>query len=379
MSTIERTRNYPTIRRLFQHKPSIAEVCDALIVGMGGSSMRARNERDISQWRGSSATEILRDAARAYNQPIANDRDMVRVAVGSGSLAASFDSAVGALLLDGFRDQVDTTNGWVEVLNLPNYKLAPIFSLSEAASLQNTPRGDSSEAAALNAESLGNWRLSRYTRSIIVDEMDTTDADSTLDAIGRAMKQFGRAAGRVRPDLVYAVLLANAALSDGSALFAGGRGNYATAVLAGSSLGDAMAAIGNQTSTGADGETCHENREPRYLIVPPDLSASAASALLLMYGTNPPIKVVAESRIGSGGLVDPLSEETFTGSTTNWFLLSDAPRPIAIAYLDGDPTPAIRSTELSGGQFGRQWDVELSVAAKAVDPKSAYFSTGVGG
>src|SRR5690606_24472284 len=112
------------------------------------------------------------------------------------------------------------------------------------------------------------WRLARFGASFCIDEQDAADGQN-IGAYQNAIEQIGRAARRVLPDMIYSMLLENAVLADGTAIFDATRGNAGTAALADTALDAAIAAVAEQTLSDEEGDAVHQNLQPRYLTVPP--------------------------------------------------------------------------------------------------------------
>jgi len=218
----------------------------------------------------------------------------------------------------------------------------------------------------------------------------------------RMPMEMGNAARRLRPDLVYALLLANAALADTGALFnatavttAGGHANLTTAALAATGLKAAILAMGKYRE--ADGTVL--NIKPRYLIVPSALqwtakelltstaqaytAAAAAATPSLYYPINvlvaENLTLVVDDRIGAAGVTDPTTGTARTGLDTNWFLSAGGPRTVRVAYRRGtNRQPQLRSFMLDRGQWGMGWDINMDIGAKALDYRGLHKSAGTG-
>jgi hypothetical protein len=218
--------------------------------------------------------------------------------------------------------------------------------------------------------------------------------------------EMGQAARRLRPDLVYSVLLENPNLvADSGALFnatavttTGGHANLGTGALSTTNLATAITAmvqqrIGNVVL----------NVRPRYLIVPGALQFNAATiltgiALAKTHATkadpdfvpiNPvsnqmlqmlqgqPIELVVDDRIGTAGVYDPRTKATRAGSDTNWFLSAGGDRTIRVGTRRGTGgMPVMRQYNLDRGQWGVGWDINYDVCVIVADFPGLYKSTG---
>lgn len=361
-------------------------------------------DQDVEQgarFRRLSISDLIRHAAyidtgRAF---IDTDEalDAVRAAPSGGTLAYIFTTSMYARLLEGWARVTDTTT-WCDVEDVPNFLEHDDISLAASARLDRHPRGGTAKDASLS-DSKESYRIARYSKKFVVDEMDAID-----DRFGAIMKmpmEMGEAAAEVRPNLVYSLLLANANLADTGALFnnsavtaAGGHANLTTAALGAAGLKAAILAMGKYR----EGDRVL-NIRPRFLIVPSALqwtakelltstaqaytAAAAAATPSLYYPINviaaENLTLVVDDRIGAAGVWDPVSEVTRTGLDTNWFLSAGGPRTVRVVYRAGtNRQPQMRAFTLDQGQWGMGWDVNFDIGAKALDYRGLHKSTGAG-
>jgi len=302
----------------------------------------------------------------------------VRTALSSVQGVADMQGLVNAAILQGFADERDTTAGWVRVVDLPNYLQAEIATVDEPPRLEQVPRGQTAPTVNFGVSSEG-WRLARFGAQFLLDEQDLLDA-KPLGVDLLAYEQLGRAARRLVPDLVYAVVLSNAPMGDATALFDAGRGNYATAALADTALDAGLAAVSNQIQTDEQGDPIHRGLQARYLVLPGDLVGLGRRLVSNMDTGDPESRLIVrgESRLSAAGLVDPRSDEIVAGTATNWMLACPAEQAagIVVGAIGGNLTPRIRTFEPGEGRWGVGFDASLSLACTALDAQSLYWSTG---
>lgn len=340
---------------------------------------------------------VLMDTGRLYWDP-AEAFEAARATPSGGTLAYVFSTNVYARIIAGW-DEVPDTTAWCDEEDVPNFLTQEDISLEADARLKRLARGGTATDATIS-DAHEQYKIARFARKWTVDEQDLID--DRLGAILRMPQEMGAAARRLRPDLVYACLLANAVLADTGALFnatavttAGGHANLTTAVLGATGLKAAILAMGKYRLK--DGTAL--NIKPRYLMVPSALqwtakelltstaqayTAAAAAATPALYypinvlmGEN--ITLVVDDRIGAAGVVDPTTNTARTGLDTNWFLSSGGPRTIRVAYRRGtNRQPVMRSFTLDKGQWGQGWDINMDIGAKALDYRGLHQSTGAG-
>lgn len=344
-----------------------------------------------------SAVDICRecvyiDTGRWERDP----EESVRAAMSGATLAFVFGTSVYAKLMEGWNEAGDSTAGWCDEEDVANFLLQEDIDVTASARLEPHARGATAPDATLS-DAHETYRIARYSKKFVADEMDFID--DRLGAIMRVPREMGAAARRVRPDLVYSLLLENPSLvSDSTALFHANHGNLASDALGSAGLVAAILAMGSQRINGVV-----LNIYPRYLIVPMALSFTAdvllTTAALAQKGntdatylpantadidriariTGQRITVVVDDRIGVSGVVDPRTQAVRTGSATNWFLSAGGPRTIRVAYRRGTGrAPVMRSFNLDKGQWGMGWDINLDIGAAPMDYRGLYKSTGTG-
>ena len=340
---------------------------------------------------------VLMDTGRLY-WDLSEAFEAVRTAPSGGTLSYVFSTSVYAKLIEGWGEVPDTTT-WCDEEDVANFLAQEDISLSADARLKQLARGDTAKDATIS-DARETYKIGRYARKWTVDEQDVID--DRLGAIMRMPMEMGNAARRLRPDLVYSLLLANAALADTGALFnatavtsAGGHANLTTAVLGATGLKAAILAMGKYRE--ADGTVL--NIRPRFLIVPSALqwtakelltstaqaytAAAAAATPSLYYPINvlsaEGLTLVVDDRIGAAGVTDPTTNTARTGLDTNWFLSAGGSRSVRVAYRRGtNRQPQLRSFTLDRGQWGMGWDINMDIGAKALDYRGLHKSAGTG-
>lgn len=347
------------------------------------------------QFRDMSLVDICRESIRLDGGRIPHNRiEMIRAAMSGSSLSAIFTTNVSAMLMSAYAEAADSTSGWVSESDVPNFQTNERAMLGKFGSLTKHGRGGTADHLK-TSDSKEEYKIARYSGQFVVDEMDIID--DRFGAIeGTTPAEIGNAAAALRPDLVYAILLANAALSDTGALFnataittAGGHANLTTAALATTALAAGIAAMGKQRI-----QKRPLNIRARYLIVPQELWETAQILTASQFRTsangevNPladlMLDVRVDDRVGVAGVIDPVTGTAYAGLATNWFLTArpgeNGAKTIEVGYLRGTGrAPQIRSFVLTQGQWGMGWDVNMDIGAKALDFRAMHKSTGAGG
>jgi len=289
-----------------------------------------------------------------------------RAGVSTGNLAQMFTQTFGALFLQGYDSEGDSTAGWTSENDNLNLRVTPRVRPSTMSPLKK--RGAGQTAEGVSFEAVGEkTQLGEYSGEFTIDEQDLVNNQfGNFDEV--TPQQMGAAAKRLRPDLVFATLLANPVMRDGTTLFHADHQNLQTAASLGeTTLEDSQALMGSQTEGGVA-----LNLYGRYIVVPQKLSRMAAKLakgvdLNDSESTSPPV-VRFDARLNNG-VVDPATGTVLAGSDTTWFLSAAGHNhTIEVQYLKGTGRqPQIRSGFLSQGSFGVWFDVQHYIGSKAID------------
>lgn len=309
-----------------------------------------------------------------------NDVDTVRAWAQSVDGANELMGIVNAAILDGYRSAPDSTSGWVQTIDAPDYLAGEIAALTAAPALGAVAAGGTAPEVSFGVSASG-FRVAKFAASFMLDEVDLVDGKN-LSVYQAALRQIGAAARNVIPDLVWSLVLGNPNLGDGDALFAAGRGNLGTAALAAPAVDAAVGVVAGQTlDDGADGNV-HVNLAARFLIVPPTLiNAARRIARDVSLGDGQDLAIRGESRLSTTGTTSPLTGAELAGNGTNWLLAAPAAQApsIVVALLNGKSEPTVRQFALKGGEgWGFGFDVAFNCGVSAVDGKPLYFSAGTG-
>lgn len=273
----------------------------------------------------------------------------------------------------------DTYSQWVVFGTLPDFKQSKRVNLGDAPRLVRKPEGGEVSFGAVG-EKGENVQLLTYARALAISRESLVNDD--LGAFMRFPRAFGGASKQLIADLVYSVLTANAALSDGFALFdATNHGNLVTG--AGNSLSAAgVAALTNVRALARrqKGITPGNNETPFFLSVdlphlrvPENLETAAqqltTSIQAQQVGNVNPFQgafrsVMAEPRLGA------VSQAAF-------YLMTDPAMmdTIEVDFLEGEQGPVIES-RMSWTSEGVEMKCRLDVGVAATEYRGLYKNEG---
>ncbi|MFQ5733003.1 MAG: Mu-like prophage major head subunit gpT family protein, partial [Planctomycetaceae bacterium] len=301
------------------------------------------------------------------------------------SLTKIFTTSVNAALLSTFQETVDTTRGWTRERDVADFKMNDRIRMAKGPNLARLPRGGTADHYD-RSDVQESYRIARYARQFVVDEQDVID--NNLDAFADTPREMGLAAARLRPDLVYSILLANPDMADAVPLFDAAHGNLkAGAALSSATLIAAIAAIELQQEN-----SVNLNLRASHLIVPSELKHTGAELLnssqLLLAGNTDTVRgsrntinaiesldLVSDSRL-SNGVTDPTDDTVRAGSSSTWFVAAATGHTIEVGFLRGSNRgPTSRSFTLDKGRYGMGWDVKMDVGAAALGHHSLEKNT----
>jgi hypothetical protein len=295
------------------------------------------------------------------------DRARILAAFSSATGTDVLTGAINQSFMTGYRSSPDTTRGWVVEREVADFRENRRIRAGVEA-LHALPRGGTPDHVALDLGSgAETYHAHRFARQFVVDEQDLAD---DIEPILAPAVLLGRGALRLKLDLIYSVLLANAALADGVALFHSDHGNLrTTAALATATLDTALADLHLQTENSAPVDVT-----PRFVLVPPALTGLARRlAREMAVPGAEPLTVRAEPRL-SLGVTDPVTATAHAGSATTWYVTSGGGVP-TIEFGYRTPQPVVARYDLPPGQWGFGIGITWDVGAKALDFRAMQKNT----
>jgi len=347
---------------------------------------RFERARDMSHnFASLSMVDFCREALRLANRPVPHDRDdVIRRALSTATLSAIFSTSVNMQILQAYLGIADSTRGWVTEADVNDFKVNDRGRLTKASGMKKLARG--AEAQQIEyGDAIESYKIARYAGQFTIDEQDMID-DSFGGLSEHTPRELGELAAELRPNLVYAILFANANMRDATPLFHADHGNVETsAALAAGTLRTAKANMATQSENGRSIQNAM-----RYLIVPENLEFTArqlvTSAELrnttanTQDGTANPhqgqFQVVPDPRLDNG-VTDPDTGTKYAGSETTWYGAAAANRNgIEIGYRRGTGrAPRMDTFMLTGARWGMGWKCNMDIGGKAIDWRGLHRAT----
>ncbi len=362
-------------------------------------TLKGQPKNGGEELRGLTLMELARESLRRAGLSTAGEKlDVARralaggwrkedITAGTSDFPAIMAASASDTLEAEYRDVPTHYREWCLVGSVPDFKEAKRVEISDIGQLDEIPEfghypsaqfGDRKETVSI--VTYGKiFGLSR--QAIINDE---------LDAFMRIPRAFARAAARLPQTLALKKLLSNPTLQkDNVAVFAAGHGNlltgagYALDTLAHAAAGmkNARALMFKQREWTVDGvDGAFLDIYPRIILCNADDEYNAGaviSSTANVDGSNSGIR----NPIRDWGLryiVDQnLANESWSGTSTNWFMLAD-PREapvIEVNFLNGNDAPFMEEADQTNVD-GRYWKVRLDCGADAIGYRGAVKITG---
>lgn len=300
-----------------------------------------------------------------------NSDDMgFRALHGTSDFTIALASTVNRSLRQGYEGTQRTFTRWARRGMLADFRAATRVAVAGNLGLQKVNEFGEFKRGKL-IDSGESIQLATYGKVVGVTRQAVINDD--LDFLSRLPQMFGRAAAEFESDTVYSILTANAAMSDGTALFHANHGNLAGsgAAIGESSLTAARKALRLQKDPSGNNQPL--NLVGKFIIVPAAKETEAQKQFTAV--------VVASSAANTN--VFQNSYEIVTeprldaSSATAWYLAADPSQidTIEYAYLEGEE--GLYTEQRNGFDVdGLEVKARLDFAAKAIDWRGLYKDPG---
>ncbi|TIN84346.1 ClpP-like prohead protease/major capsid protein fusion protein [Mesorhizobium sp.] len=271
-------------------------------------------------------------------------------------------------MLKGYLEAEETFAQWTAKGTLSDFKAAKRVDLNLFPSLAEVPEGGEYTYGTIGdrGESI---QLATYGKMFAITRQAIINDD--MSVFTRIPSRMGRAAIRTVGNLVYAVLTANAAMSDGKALFHTDHKNIGTGAISMTNVDAGKSKMALQKDP--DGIAAGLNIRPAYFLVPVELDGVAKALMASQFapGTTQDPNIVK-------GLAEVISDARLSAdSALKWYLAANpnATDTIEVAYLNGVSQPTLEQRD-GWNVDGVEFKVRLDAGVKALDFRGLYRSTG---
>jgi hypothetical protein len=311
-------------------------------------------------FRGMSLLEMARDFLSAGG---VQTRGMSKMELAARAFHSTSDfpevlaNVAGKSLRKGYDEAPRTFTGWAKEAQLPDFKQVSRASMGEAPALEKVLEGGEIKKGTMG-EGAEKYSLATYAKIVAITRQVIINDD--LGAFTSLAQKFGFAAASLESDVVYAILTANAALSDTVALFHATHANLAGAAVPSiTTLAELRKLI--RLQKGTDGAR-PLNLMGKYVIVP---AALELAVLQLMAQVTPN----QASQVNPFQNLVPVVEPRLDAASASQYYMTADPNQVdtvEYGYLEGQQgvyTETRQGFEVDGMEI----KARLDFAAKAID------------
>jgi len=271
-------------------------------------------------------------------------------------------------LLNAYQATPQSFRPFTRAVTTSDFKNVNRVRLGEAPSLELVgEHGEVTYGSLSDNKEL--YALKTYAKGLKLTRQAMINDDT--DAFSRLPQLMGAAVSRLESDIVYAILTANAAMSDSVALFNSAHENLGTPGAIGETTLSEMRKFG-RLQTGLDGVELL-NIIHKYIIVP----AALETALLKQIGDITP--ALSSSVNVFSKMYTPIVEPRLDGnSATAWYAAADYSQvdTLEIMTLEGQSAVPQIDSEMEFDTLAVKMKVVHDVAAKAIDHRGLFKNAG---
>lgn len=306
--------------------------------------------------RGSSLMSLARKSLALDGVTLPSDDDwgVATRALTSSDFTAILNDVAHTHLLEGYEQSFETWQDWVGIGELADFKQATL-SQFEAGDLEEV----SGEFEFGKLSDKGEpAQLLTYGKIFAVSRKAIIFNDKRV--FTKVPQRIGESASRKVGDLCYSVLIANAAMSDGTTLFHADHSNIGTGgAPSDTTIGEGVKLMKKQTRIDS---TKPAGIPPRYFMAPVALESVAEKVFRTLQGDTDKIKRIYDARLDAE-------------SETAWYMAAEKGLAVVVYFLDGNMKPHL---EYKAG-YPMDWmefKVRLDVTAAATDHRSLLYNAG---
>lgn len=348
---------------------------------LGDDAANRRALESAREYRGMTLVDMARDCIeRAGGSTRGMSRREVAVAalnmdqslgIRSGQLSTSdfpnvLASTVNRTLRQAYQLAPRTFTGWARQATAPDFRQVARTQLSDLGRFQPVNEGGEYKFLSFG-DSAEKYSLGKYGGIVALTWESIVNDD--LSAFDRVPAMIAAEAAATEADIVYGILLNNANMADGTALFAAGHGNLPSAA----AITDLTLGSGRQlmyVQTGPNGRVL--NLRPVFLVVGPAKEMEAnkytSASFVATKGAdiapnfNTSLQVIVDARI--------------TGN--KWFLIASPSQidTVEYAYLEGEEG-LFTETQVGFEVDGVKIKARHVFAAKAIDWRGMVYNSGL--
>lgn len=324
-----------------------------------------------SDLRGYSLSEMAREALRVSGQNYGGDKmQMIGRALTTSDFPTLLGNVANLSVMDGWETAGETWQEWCGVGSVSDFKIHTMARAGETSDLDEIGE-DGEYKHGKRDEQKEQYKIVTYGKLFAISRQGIINDE--LSALTDTPRAHGEAAARKVGDLPYAVLVANAAMGDGVALFhSGSHGNVgSTSVIKDTSVAEAIKLMKLQKDISGKRRL---NIRPEFVLAPVTCEGAAE---------------VFFNSIQFGSAVDATTNNPYAGprfkriyeprlddaDVKKWYMAAQKGKTVNVFFLNGNQAPYLE-TKQGWNVDGVEMKVRIDAGAKAVDWKGLLSNAG---
>lgn len=310
--------------------------------------------------QGYTMVELARESLRMAGMPVAGSpMEMVGRAFTTSDFPLLLANIANKSLLEGWELQEETWPTWVATGSVSDFKIHSAVRPGEMSDLDEIGEDDE-YTYGTRGETQEQYKVATFGKLFNLSRQTIINDD--LSALADIPRGHGEAATRKVGDVVYAVLTANSAMGDGTALFHANHKNLLTgAALAVDSLGAGETAMGLQKDISGKRRL---NIRPQFFIAPLTLKVSAETFFrTTLIGTQAQPNV--QNIYGGDYFTRVYEPRLDDASVKAWYMAARKGMTVKAFFLNGNQSPYLE-TKQGWSVDGVEFKVRIDCGAKAM-------------
>lgn len=358
-----------------EQKEKVRKAMEAAIILRVDPSQKVENGAE--EFRGMSLMDMAKFSLEqcGINHRGMSRREIATIALGVGNERQYHSSSdfpiilantVNKRLRAAYAAQQRTFQPWTRRTSFSDFKLNDVVQLSGlVGDFDKIEEGGEYKAGSLK-EAKESYKLAKYGKLILISWETLINDD--LSAFNRIPAAIAAKAANKQSDIVYGILLDNAAMSDSVALFHADHGNLAGSGTAIGSAGLSAGRAAMRKQKGLEGD--YINLSPKFLLCGPDKETEAQQILnaTIVAAKSTDTNVFRNS-------LELITEARLTGN--QWYLSADPNMidTIEYAFLDGEQE-LFTEQRTAFEKDGLEIKARMVFAAKSIDFRGLYKNPG---
>ena len=320
---------------------------------------------------GFSLRELAFECLRKSGQTVTGDiRDVVGRALTTSDLPNILANVANLSLFEGYESADESWATWCGTGSVTDFKANTVARASEAGDMDEIGEDDEYKYDSMS-DAKETFQLVTFGKLFGISRQ--TIINDSLSALTDIPFKQGESWSRKIGDNVYAVLIANSAMGDGTALFHADHGNLGAAAVTGTgSVGEGIKLMKLQKDIGGKRRL---NIRPQFYIAPVTVEGAAE----VFFNTT-----TFTDGDTSGTRTNPYAGSRFTrvyeprlddADVKAWYLAGPKGKTIKVFFLNGQQGPYLE-TKQGWTRDGVEFKVRGDCVAKAVDWKALIKNAG---